>query len=78
MRYDVSYYTDDSRYDSLLSRATYKSDAEVLQVSIEKARYYNQVQPQFKKHPITHITIYRLVRTKGDSYWKTIVDHLAI
>ena len=78
MRYDVDYLTDDKNHDSLLCRASYRSDKSAIDQTIDRAKYYNRTQKQFSEHKINRITIYRLVKRNGDVYWKTVVSDLPI
>ena len=75
MRYDISYYTDDSKYDYLLQSVTYKSDAQAIQGAMSFAKARNRLRTE---HKYEAITVYRLVKRNGEGYWKIIVEKLKI
>lgn len=71
MYYHVSYYkhpTVDTSGDSLLVRASAKSDVEMLVKAIAIA----------KKKGYVAITIYRGYMSKGERRWKTVVSRRTI
>ncbi len=75
MKYNISYYTDDSKCDYLLQPATYKSDVQAIQGAISFAKARNRLRTE---HKYEAITVYRLVKRAGEGYWKTIVEKLEI
>jgi len=69
MRYDISYEYEGTDYKGdLLIAKHYKSDTEAVLTELE--RFQNK--ELCKKYPVKRLTIFRLVKTKKDIYWKIV------
>lgn len=69
-RFDVSYYTKDSRFDSLLCREIYSTNQEAIDSVFQKIKERNEKAKE--GHQIIGFTIYRY--QPKTYHWKTIYE----